>query len=167
MKKLLPAAAFFGAAAACLVRAWRTYPLLPERVASHFAFSGAPDGWMSKRAFAGLQVGVVLLMGAALSAAARRLSRRGDARLNLPHKEYWLAPERRAQTMAWFRDFFLWFGAGTYAALFDLFRQTDRVNLGLSPVLEHPKATLALYVAWAAALVYAVNRRFRRVPPAA
>jgi hypothetical protein len=167
MKRLLPAAAFFGSAAACLLRAWRTYPLLPARVASHFALSGAPDGWMSKRAFAGFQVGVVLLLGAALSAASTRLERRGDAGLNLPHKDYWLAPERRAGTMAWLRGFFLWFGAGTYAALFDLFRQTDRVNLGLSPGLEHPGLTLACYVGWAVVLIAAVRRRFGRVPPGA
>ncbi|MDE2489499.1 MAG: DUF1648 domain-containing protein [Elusimicrobia bacterium] len=167
MKKLLPPSVFFAGAAACLLQAWRSYPLLPDRVASHFGLSGAPDGWMPKRAFVGFEVGVVLLLGAALLAASRSLSRRTNERLNLPHKDYWLAPERREATLAYFREFFLWFGAGTYAVLFDLFRQTDRVNLGLAKGLAHPLATIAAYVAFALVLIVAMNVRFRRVPPGA
>jgi hypothetical protein len=28
----------------------------------------------------------------------------------MPNKEYWLAPERRAQTFAYFESFFAWYG---------------------------------------------------------
>ena len=32
--------------------------------------------------------------------------------VNVPNKEYWLAPERREETMAFFKAQFAWFGCG-------------------------------------------------------
>lgn len=68
---------------------------LPERVPTHFGLDGSADAWGSRTEhivfFAIL--GVVLLLGMpALMYAATG----GDGTfLNLPNKEYWLAPERR------------------------------------------------------------------------
>jgi uncharacterized membrane protein len=39
------------------------------------------------------------------------------ARINLPNKDYWLAPERRAETIAFLRSSILWFGTGLVAFL--------------------------------------------------
>lgn len=77
---------------------------LPERVASHFNAAGEPNGWMSKNAFFafeivlyGLVVGLILLVPLGL----RRLPVRF---INLPNRDYWLAPERRAQTVQTLAD---------------------------------------------------------------
>src|SRR6185295_9706960 len=74
---------------------------LPARVASHFNFAGQPDGWMSRTSYllveAALAIGLPLFI-VGISSLTRVL----PARLwNLPHREYWLAPERRKQTSAW------------------------------------------------------------------
>jgi len=86
------------------------YARLPARVASHFGPSGAPNGWMPRELFVGIYVFVVVLLGAMMLGTAYTLPRTPDNRVNLPHKEYWLAPERRAETYAWLQNFFFWSG---------------------------------------------------------
>jgi hypothetical protein len=80
---------------------------LPERVATHFGVGGQPDGWMSRYAhllfmavfgfafplfFVGLFYGL-------------RFVPEG---LNIPDRDYWLAPERRVQTFDYFFRQGLW-----------------------------------------------------------
>jgi uncharacterized membrane protein len=76
------------------------YPLLPERVPSHFGPSGQADGWMSKSAFAAFYLILLtfftLLMGG-ISAMIRLMP---TDTINIPNREYWLAPERREATLA-------------------------------------------------------------------
>jgi hypothetical protein len=51
--------------------------------------------------------GVVLLPALAIEFwVSHRIANKPDARLILPNKEYWLAPERRAETFAYFDGFF-------------------------------------------------------------
>lgn len=86
------------AIAYALTLAWLALSL-PDRVPTHFDAAGEADGWSSKPAalamWAGL--GVFILGGGALLA---RYATAGDGTmLNMPQasKDYWLAPERRAQ----------------------------------------------------------------------
>lgn len=75
-------------------------PHLPERVASHFDASGTADGWISRSAhlwtIGGLAVGLSLAM-LLLFYCLRFLPASG---INLPNRDYWLAPERRRDTFA-------------------------------------------------------------------
>src|SRR5215510_11384097 len=68
----------------------------PEQVATHFNFSGQPDGWMSRPAYllfiAGLSLGLPLFIVG--SCYVLRFLPPGA--INLPHRKVWLAPERRA-----------------------------------------------------------------------
>jgi hypothetical protein len=41
--------------------------------------------------------------------APRSIESKSPERLNLPNKEYWLAPERRDETFAFFRRRFAWY----------------------------------------------------------
>jgi uncharacterized membrane protein len=86
------------------------YPLLPDRLASHFDVSGTPNGWMMKPAF--FAVGIVAIVVSALAGfvVPRAIAATSDARIRVPHKEYWLAPERRAETFAFFKRYFAWYG---------------------------------------------------------
>jgi hypothetical protein len=95
---------------------------LPERVASHFDFHGQPNGWMSRPAFVvwTLVLGLVLpLVLAGLCRAIQFLPRQV---VRLPHKTYWLAPERRAATARWLGRYALWLAAAVevYAAVLNL-----------------------------------------------
>jgi uncharacterized membrane protein len=72
--------------------------LLPDRVASHFDASGAANGFTPRTVYLALMFLVCTLpLGAALAMAAS--VRNPKARLNLPHREFWLAPERREEAV--------------------------------------------------------------------
>jgi len=75
------------------------YPLLPDRMAVHFNADGAADGWGPKSHFFMTMetvYAVLLILFGALPLLLRRLP---ESLMNLPNKNYWLAPERKAQTM--------------------------------------------------------------------
>jgi ABC-type Fe3+ transport system permease subunit len=83
---------------------------LPERVATHFDLRGEPDSWMSRSTHVGLMVATGigfpgLLVG--LCALAGVL----PAKLvNIPRRDYWLAPERRVETARWLVRHSIWMG---------------------------------------------------------
>lgn len=74
-------------------------PLLPERVASHFDAAGQADGWSSKTAFFVFNLAFVAGMALLFLGLTAWQGRIPSAWINLPHKDYWLAPERRAATL--------------------------------------------------------------------
>ena len=82
--------------------------LLPARVASHFGVGGEANGWMSRSAdlifFGGLGLGLPLFF-IVLSLVTGLLPARF---VNLPHREYWLSPERLAQTRAYISRQMIW-----------------------------------------------------------
>jgi hypothetical protein len=41
--------------------------------------------------------------------APRTIAKTPASKINLPYKEYWLAPERRAETFASFERYFAWY----------------------------------------------------------
>jgi len=86
------------------------YPMLPDRLASHFAASGIPNGWMMKPPFFALYALLVVVSAAVGFLVPRAIATSSDSRTHLPHKEYWLAPERRVETFAFFRRHFAWYG---------------------------------------------------------
>ena len=74
---------------------------LPARVASHFDGAGRANGWMSRDAMLGWQLGTVLFIAARFEGIVALQPLLPAEVVNLPHRDYWLAPERRAATDAW------------------------------------------------------------------
>ena len=158
----LPHAAFFGAALLCALQAFHYAPLLPETIASHFGPGGTPNGWMSSSFFIKINLGVIVLVVFSLYAASSRMRSVDPATLKLPNKDYWLAPERRGETVEFLSGYFLWFGAATLVLLLDIFHQVFRYNLFLSRELDHPRASLGVYVSFAVLWIAGLHFRFRR-----
>lgn len=80
--------------------------VLPERVPAHFDASGQVDDWTSRTAMVAFWVviGAVVLVG---MPALTRLAASGDGTwVNMPQrsKDYWFAPERRAEFRVRFGD---------------------------------------------------------------
>jgi hypothetical protein len=75
------------------------YVTLPPTVASHFGPDGKPNAFMSKSAFCGLHLFIVTLLAAVFGAVGRMVSALPIEMINLPHKDYWLAPERRQESL--------------------------------------------------------------------
>ncbi len=83
---------------------------LPATLAVHFAASGQANGYMPgstyRLAMPGLLLGLPLLTVLGMSSAYRS----ENPRLNLPNRDYWLAPERRARSVAFLLAHANWFG---------------------------------------------------------
>ncbi|HEX8013208.1 MAG TPA: hypothetical protein VF814_20155 [Casimicrobiaceae bacterium] len=91
---------FFGLAAAIDGAILATSRTLPERVASHFASGGAANGSMPREAYVALVLAMATLLPLFIVAMMARLPRVHPRRIRLPHRDYWLAPERRYSTFA-------------------------------------------------------------------
>ena len=74
---------------------WLTARGLPDVVASHFGASGAANGFMPRAAYLRFMLALVVVPPAAVVVLPALLLNRSNARINLPHREYWLAPDRR------------------------------------------------------------------------
>ena len=83
---------------------------LPERVASHFAADGTPNGYMSRAEYRGFILWFGLGVPSAVAAAIAVLPYLLPGSLNLPNRDYWLAPQRSAQSQAFLSRHGLWLG---------------------------------------------------------
>ncbi|MFY7953795.1 MAG: DUF1648 domain-containing protein, partial [Armatimonadaceae bacterium] len=124
----------FGIATAlCHALAWR--PRLPLRLASHFDGAGNPDGWMGRDSSLLFYVGMVVFLGVLFGFLGPWIRRFPDSMVNLPDKEYWLAPERRDQTYRRISDSLAWLGVLCSVLIVALHEMTFRANLQTRPHL--------------------------------
>jgi hypothetical protein len=106
---------------------------LPDRVATHFNASGIPNGWMTR----GTHIEFTLIMGVVIPAfilGIFALVRRFHGLMNIPYKDYWLAPERRQQTLDFiqrqgfrFAAMFIVFVAGIHWSILCANRQAPAI----------------------------------------
>ena len=142
-----------------------SFAQLPETVASHFGPSGAPNGWMSKQSFFAIYAVVIALASVVEIFPARSIANSSPARINLPHKEYWLAPERRASTFAYFEKFFAWYGCAFLVILVLIMGLAINANLNPPPHLPSGPtlAIIAGFVAFNIAAVIQIFVRFSKI----
>lgn len=140
------------------------HPLLPDRVAVHFDTSGEPNGWDSKTEFVlvyGAIEAFIVLFGVAF---AFFISKIPASLVNIPHREYWFAPERYEGTIGFLADYILWLEAATLGFLIATAQLVFKVNLGDAP----PRLTgdfwyvMAAFVAVLIWLTVKIVLRFRR-----
>lgn len=70
---------------------------LPAEVASHFDGGGRADAAMSRGAYLLLMIALADGVPALMWWLQCRAARQGQ--INIPHREYWLAPERRQESL--------------------------------------------------------------------
>jgi|SRR5579871_1823512 len=161
----LPRGLFFAIFVAAIAQAVYAFPQMPARMASHFSASGTPNGWMTREQF--FVVYAITFLPALLVEfwVARRIAGTSEARINLPNKEYWLAPERRAETLAYFQTFFAWYGCALLLLLVFVFELAMRANL--SPALQLPLgptlAAIGSFLIFNVAAIIAMWRRFSAI----
>ena len=138
---------------------------LPELVASHFGPSGAPDAWMSRSGLIATFVAGQALVFAVAPLGTTLVKRLPPELINLPNKDHWLAPERRAEAVDRLANHAWGFSAaiGAFFVLVEVL--VLRANLAHAPLENGPffvglAAVFAFTIAWVARL----NAAFR-VPP--
>jgi uncharacterized membrane protein len=105
------------------------YPQLPDVVASHFDGRGAANGWQTKAAFFGVLVGVSVLAAAIGFGVPRIICALPPNLINLPNKQYWLAPEHRRETTEFLNAYFAWFGCALFLMIILTFDYATQNNL--------------------------------------
>lgn len=133
---------------------------LPDVVASHFNASGNADSWMNRKEFVAFYFATIAGTALILLLCAASFRAIKPRYLNLPNKEYWLAPERRKETLGYLSQAFAWFASATLLLLIDIFHQTYVVNTNRAETLPHPKLSLVLYAGFAFIWLVIVMRRF-------
>lgn len=108
------------------------YPLLPHTVASHFDISGNPNGCSSKGQFIGIYGVVILVMLFSFRVFPSLFKNIPVSLVNLPNKDYWLAPERKEETFHVIAEKMLSFGNATTLFLIITFQLAFEANLNIT-----------------------------------
>lgn len=83
---------------------------LPDRVASHFGTEGLANGYMTREGYRCFMLFFTVGFPALMVLGIGGLPRLIPQYANFPNREYWLAPERRAQAFDFLTAHALWFG---------------------------------------------------------
>ena len=143
---------------------WRTSQALPPVVASHFSASGAANGFMPRATYTTLVVALVVGAPLLLALVPAAAAGRGAKNLNVPDREYWLAPERGEATSAYIRGHGRWFAAAVALFLTYAHWLVVRANELRPPILSTAGIVSGLVVFFLALAVWVavLFRRFRR-----
>lgn len=139
---------------------------LPERIATHFDVSGAADGWMTRASHFQFMLTFGLLFPLAVPVICFCLRFMPASLINIPRREFWLAPERRQQTVDYLFGHALWFGclavcfvAGSHLLVVEA-NLRNPPTLSTALLLGVAGSFLAGLSVWIAILL----RRFMRLP---
>jgi uncharacterized membrane protein len=150
----------------CLLMMAYYYPQMPQRMASDFAADGRANGRQSREAFFVLMLLVTSTSAIVGFLAPRQIATKSNTRINLPHRDYWLAPERRKETMRFISATMAWFAccilfvliSGAFLALQANLAPNHRFNS------ETMLTVLGGFLLGLMGLVVRLVRHFQRVP---
>jgi len=150
----------------CLLMMAYYYPQMPQRMASHFAADGRVNGWQSRDAFFVLMLLVTSTSAIVGFLAPRQIAARSNARINLPHRDYWLAPERRERTMRFISATMAWFACGILLVLVSGTFLALRANLAPDHRFNSEAMLVVLggFLLGLLGLLVGLVRHFRKVP---
>jgi hypothetical protein len=140
---------------------------LPERVAIHFGAAGQPDDWTSRAGYLQSAASFGLIFPLFVPAIVYVIRFFPNQSLNFPHRDYWLAPSRRAETMAYLFRHSLWFSSMALCFVIGLHYLSMRANQ-LTPTQFSTPLVLALaggFVAGTGVWVVSMLRYFGRGLP--
>ena len=142
-----------------------TTAALPESVASHFGGTGAANGFMSRGGYLVFMLAFGLALPAFMAIVVGLVPRLAPARINVPNRDYWLDPKRRADTLNALSAQGAWLGTLTAAFIAALHYVLLVVNRSLPPQLPADLfwMLLAGFVAALVLWIAALYVRFRSV----
>jgi hypothetical protein len=138
---------------------------LPERVASHFGGDGYADGYMTRDGYRQFMLFFVVVFPLVLTGLIGWLPRRFPRAINIPNRDYWLAPSRREESLAFLARHALWFGCMLVVFLAGVHWLVVRANTVNPPRLANGPflAMLVVFLAFMGVWTVALLRRFRKV----
>lgn len=94
-----------------------TTSALPESVASHFGGSGLANGFVTRDGYLRFMLGFGLVLPAFMAIVVGLVPRLAPTRVNVPNRDYWLDPKRRAATLNALSAQGAWLGTLTAALI--------------------------------------------------
>jgi len=112
---------------------------LPATVATHFAGDGRPNGWMTRDGYRIFIVAFTIALPLFVTVSIGWLPRRFPRFTNIPNRDHWFAPERRAAAFAFLAghgallgSLLVLFAGGIHALILNAHtRQPPRLDHGL------------------------------------
>ena len=105
------------------------YPILPPEVPSHFDGNGIPDKLMDKNSYYVLMVALQAMFMIGFPVLVSFSKKIPNALYNVPNKDYWLAPERRNETLDDMSQFLLRTGILTMLLMAAIFHLSCQVAI--------------------------------------
>jgi uncharacterized membrane protein len=132
---------------------------LPVQIASHFGADGVPNGWMSRNGYLLFMLAFAVILPIVVVLAMGLLPHRMVNGINIPNRDYWLAPERREATLRHLAAHACWLGSLLVAFITAIHLLLIAANATRPPRLPTPLfvTLLVLFVValatWAVTLV--------------
>jgi hypothetical protein len=165
MNRYLPAVALTTTLAAALLSLPLSADELPDRVASHFNGAGQADGWMTRESYLAGMAAVVLGVTAFIVGAFYVTRFLSPSAINLPQRDYWLAPERRQETFSFLFRAGLWLATLNATLMLSLHWLLVAANKVQPPRLSSQVWwLLAAFLLAISVWSYLLIQRFRRSP---
>ena len=145
---------------------------LPDPVASHFNGRGNPDDWMARSNYLLFSVGLAILLPGVVVGLCYAIRFMPNSVINLPRREYWLAPGRRHETFnhvfrqsLWFACMAVTFLIGIYLIVLEANAQFP-VKLSAPLLIGLAGSFLVGVMAWSLHLIWRFLREERapRIP---
>lgn len=137
-----------------------TVALLPQRMATHFDANGQPNGWMNRFAAVSFQgvVGLSIPLIIAVAFCAVRFV--SPEKLKVPHRNFWFATGRQAETCTYLSRQGLWLASLMIALQSMVWYELIESNSAKIPQLSSLKF-LTILGAFGLAMIIWVLRLFR------
>jgi uncharacterized membrane protein len=138
---------------------------LPELVAVHFDASGRPNGFTTREGCRDFMListlGAPLFIAIVTALIPRLLP---PSMVNIPHREYWLAPERARDSIAFMSEQGIWFACILVVFIADVDWMLVRANAVSPPAFPSSLfiATLMLFFCAVGFWAVCMFKRFRR-----
>lgn len=137
------------------------YPNLPETIAIHYNVYGQPDNWTTKSNYLIFEALVLIFIVAETFLLPRILERLPDSMFNLPDRDFWLAPERSAETFAVMRSFFESLGIALLALFLGINQLVVRANLKQENLSAESWWILGAFMIFLVLWMIKLHRRFK------
>ncbi len=140
------------------------YTQLPERVASHFGPSGIADGWMSSLANLCVSAALFILMTLIMFFVPKLVSVVPVRFVNLPNRDYWLADERKKQTLDDIAERMATFGIAINLCFIFIMHMVYKANMSGTQILDENTFLMVsgIFMLFMAGWLFSFFRRFRK-----
>ena len=139
--------------------------VLPETIANHFGSNGMPNGWMSNKANLLVSSMVIIINSIIFLSVPQILKSMPVKYVSFPKKEYWLAPERKNNSIALMSNWVTFFGLITNIFLISIFHMVYMANKINPPRLNEDLFISLLIVYFLVLIIWLIllYRRFNKI----